>query len=86
VTPESFGRLLAQSFERLLGLWRSSDPGQIAQAWLARAHPLGTELKVHSSSDEIVAGRFDGIERDGALRLRGQDGRVEVVRAGDVEL
>jgi BirA family biotin operon repressor/biotin-[acetyl-CoA-carboxylase] ligase len=86
VTPESFAGLLSQSFERLLELWRSSDPGQIAQAWLARAHPLGTELKVHSSSDEIVAGRFDGIERDGALRLRGQHGRLEIVRAGDVEL
>ena len=86
VAPERFAELLAPKFERLLALWRNSEPGQIAQAWLARAHPLGTELKVHSSSDDVVTGRFDGIERDGALLLRGDDGRLQIVRAGDVEL
>ena len=86
IAPEAFAPLLAGSFARLLKLWRESEPGMIAQAWLARAHPLGTELKVHSSSEEWVSGRFDGIEPDGALRLRGDDGRLEVVRAGDVEL
>ena len=86
VTPEAFGPLLAASFERLLKLWRESEPLLLAQAWLARAHPLGTPLTVHSSSDEMVSGRFDGIEADGALRLRSDDGRLEIVRAGDVEL
>ena len=86
VTPEAFAPLLAGSFERLLKLWRESEPLLVAQAWLARAHPIGTALRVHSSSDEMVSGRFDGIEADGALRLRTDDGRLEVVRAGDVEL
>jgi BirA family biotin operon repressor/biotin-[acetyl-CoA-carboxylase] ligase len=86
VTPEAFAPLLAASFERLLKLWRTSEPPLIAQAWLARAHPLGTALRVHSSSDETVNGRFDGIEPDGALRLRSEDGQLEIVRAGDVEL
>jgi BirA family biotin operon repressor/biotin-[acetyl-CoA-carboxylase] ligase len=86
VTPQAFVPLLAGSFERLLKLWRESAPGLIAQAWLARAHPVGTKLKVHSGSDEWVSGRFDGIEPDGALRLRGHDGKLDIVRAGDVEL
>jgi BirA family biotin operon repressor/biotin-[acetyl-CoA-carboxylase] ligase len=86
VTPEAFAPLLAGSFERLLKLWRTSGPPLIAQAWLARAHPVGTPLRVHASSDEIVSGRFDGIEPDGALRFRSEDGRLEIVRAGDVEL
>lgn len=86
ITPEDFAPLLAASFERLLKLWRESEPLFIAQAWLARAHPIGTVLRVHSSSDEIVSGRFDGIEADGALRLRSDDGALEIVRAGDVEL
>jgi BirA family biotin operon repressor/biotin-[acetyl-CoA-carboxylase] ligase len=71
---------------RLLGLWRRSEPGLLAQAWLARAHPVGTLLTIHSSADESVTGRFDGIEPDGALRLRGDDGALLMVRAGDVEL
>jgi BirA family biotin operon repressor/biotin-[acetyl-CoA-carboxylase] ligase len=58
----------------------------LAQAWLARAHPIGTSLTVHSSSDQMVSGRFDGIEPNGALRLRREDGSVEIVHAGDVEL
>jgi BirA family transcriptional regulator, biotin operon repressor / biotin---[acetyl-CoA-carboxylase] ligase len=86
VTPEAFAPLLAASFERLLKLWRMSQPSLIAQAWLARAHPIGTLLRVHASSEELVSGRFDGIEADGALRLRSDDGSLEIIRAGDVEL
>ncbi len=85
-TPQSFAPLLAASFTRLLGLWRGTEPGLLAKAWLARAHPLGTRLTVHSSPDLMVSGRFDGLEPDGALRLRRDDGGLEIVRAGDVEL
>ena len=86
VSPEAFAPLLAASFTRLLDLWRRSEPGLLAQAWLSRAHPIGTRLTVHSSSDENVSGRFDGLEADGALRLRLDSGALEIVRAGDVEL
>jgi BirA family biotin operon repressor/biotin-[acetyl-CoA-carboxylase] ligase len=78
--------LLAASFGRLLGVWRSSDPLLLAQAWLTRAHPVGTPLIVHSTADDIVSGRFDGIEPDGALRLRTDDDALEIVRAGDISL
>lgn len=84
--PQAFAPLLAGSFSRLLALWRSSDPALLAQAWLARAHPAGTRLGVHSSDGAIVTGRFDGIEADGALILRRDDGDIEIVRAGDVSL
>ena len=86
ITPEAFAPLLAGSFGRLLSLWRSSAPGLIVHAWLARAHPPGTRLSVHSSGDTTVTGHFDGLESDGALRLRAEDGSLEIVRAGDVEL
>lgn len=86
ITPQAFAPLLAGSFVRLLALWRDSQPTLLAQAWIARAHSIGTELKVHSSAGEQVCGRFDGIESDGALRLRRTDGIIEVVRAGDVAL
>jgi BirA family biotin operon repressor/biotin-[acetyl-CoA-carboxylase] ligase len=86
ILPQAFAPLLAASFARLLTLWRTREPGLIAQAWLARAHPVGTPLTVHSSSEETVTGRFDGIELDGALRLRRNDSHVDIIRAGDVEL
>lgn len=86
LTPEAFAPLLAGGFARLLASWRSSQPAMIARAWLARAHPVGTEISVHASADERVHGRFDGLDPDGALRLRLANGAVQVVRAGDVEL
>jgi BirA family biotin operon repressor/biotin-[acetyl-CoA-carboxylase] ligase len=58
----------------------------LTQAWLARAHPLGSTLTVHSTINEKVTGRFDGLEPDGALRLRRDDGMIDIIRAGDVEL
>ena len=86
VDPQAFAPLLAGSFSRLLALWRSSEPALLAQAWLARAHRPGTRLSVHSNNDEIVSGRFEGIEADGALILRRDDGNTDIIRAGDVSL
>ncbi|WP_366512908.1 biotin--[acetyl-CoA-carboxylase] ligase [Sphingomonas telluris] len=83
--PQAFAPLLAGSFARMLTLWRASQPEAFARAWLARAHPISTQLTVHGGTREVVTGAFDGIEPDGALRLRrGAD--VEIIRAGDVEL
>ncbi len=86
VTPQAFAQLLAVSFARLLGLWRSSAPGAIARAWQMCAHPVGAQLTVHTSLEEQLSGQFDGIDPDGALRLRLADGSIEIVRAGDVAL
>jgi BirA family biotin operon repressor/biotin-[acetyl-CoA-carboxylase] ligase len=86
IAPDSFAPLLADSFARLLQLWRTSASPFLAQAWLARAHPIGTRLAVHAGTDEAISGRFDGLEPDGALRLRRDDGTLDIVRAGDVEL
>lgn len=85
IAPQAFGPLLAASFARLLAAWRSAEPGAFARAWLARAHPVGTPLTVHSSKEEMISGAFAGIEPDGALQLS-VDGNVQVIRAGDVSL
>ena len=86
ILPEAFAPLLAGAFSRLLDLWRTSEAPLLAQAWITRAHPVGTPLSVHSAADAMITGRFDGIEPDGALRLRANDGKLEIVRAGDISL
>jgi BirA family biotin operon repressor/biotin-[acetyl-CoA-carboxylase] ligase len=86
ISPQAFAPLIAASIARLLNLWRNSEPALIGQAWLTRAHPVGTALTVHGSGNEVVSGRFDGLEPDGAMRLRRDDGSIEVVRAADVQL
>jgi BirA family biotin operon repressor/biotin-[acetyl-CoA-carboxylase] ligase len=86
VRPEAFAPLLAASFARLLTMWRGREPALLSQTWLSRAHPTGTLLQVHAGSGAILSGRFDGLEPDGALRLRLEGGGLEVVHAGDVQL
>jgi len=86
VAPQAFAPLLAGKFSQLMSVWRAADPAAFAQAWLARAHPIGTVLEVHSGPGERVRGTFDGIEGDGAMRLKREDGMTDIVRAGDVSL
>lgn len=86
IDPQAFAPLLAGTMSRMLTLWRTSTPQDFARAWLARAHPVGTELSVHGADAEVMHGRFDGIESDGTLRLRVADGSVRAVHAGDVSL
>jgi len=86
VTPQAFAPLLAASFAKLLDLWRTSESSALVRAWQARAHSLGTRLTVHVSQDELIAGRFAGLEPDGALRLMLDDGSTQVIRAADVFL
>jgi BirA family biotin operon repressor/biotin-[acetyl-CoA-carboxylase] ligase len=86
IAPQAFAPLLAGKFAQMLAAWRSAEPAQFAQAWLARAHPLGTRLEVHSGPGERVSGTFDGIEPDGAMRLRRDGGAIDIIRAGDVTL
>ncbi|MFN2473699.1 MAG: biotin--[acetyl-CoA-carboxylase] ligase [Sphingomicrobium sp.] len=86
VAPQAVAPLLAAGVARMLGLWRSARPEDFARAWLARAHPLGTPLIVHDRPGHQIEGRFEGLEPDGALRLRVEHGGIEIVRAGDVEL
>lgn len=85
ISVQSFAPLLAGSFARLLGAWRLTEPASLARSWEERAHPRGTPLTVHQGPGELVEGTFDGIETDGALRLRLADGTVTVIRAGDVD-
>ena len=87
IAPQAFAPLLAANFARLLDdLWRSSESSELVRAWELRAHLTGTLITFHSGTDEKVSGRFDGLEPDGALRLLRDDGSVDIVRAGDVDL
>jgi BirA family biotin operon repressor/biotin-[acetyl-CoA-carboxylase] ligase len=86
LTPQAFAPLLAGSFARLLDLWRKSESSALVRAWEHRAHHVGTKLSVHTSQDEVVSGRFGGLDPDGALRLMRDDGSIELIRAADIFL
>lgn len=79
--PGMFVEILAESFARWLGRWRSEGMAPVRRAWTAAAHPLGTALSTPEGE-----GLFDGLDVSGALLLRLADGSTRVIHAGDVFL
>lgn len=62
-----------------------NGPGEIIDEWRKRSsYYSGKEIRV-SLGNETVMGTTDGLDPNGALRLRKDDGSVVVVQAGDVE-
>jgi BirA family biotin operon repressor/biotin-[acetyl-CoA-carboxylase] ligase len=83
---DAFAADLATQFDLELGRWRQYGLDPILTRWLAAAHPVGSALTVHEPNGQRVSGAFDGLEPDGALRLRLADGAARVIHAGDVML
>jgi BirA family transcriptional regulator, biotin operon repressor / biotin---[acetyl-CoA-carboxylase] ligase len=84
--PSSFLDDLAASFERWLARWRGEGLAPVRAQWLAAAHPRGTPLSTSTADGSWVEGLFDGLDEQGALRLRLADGSSHVIHAGDVFL
>jgi BirA family biotin operon repressor/biotin-[acetyl-CoA-carboxylase] ligase len=64
VTAEDFAARLMAEIDR----WRAAGFAAVRQAWLARAHPVGTRLRVQRGGD-VIEGAFLGLTEDGRLRL-----------------
>jgi BirA family biotin operon repressor/biotin-[acetyl-CoA-carboxylase] ligase len=75
--------VLSGAMERWRGLWVAGGFAAIAKAWTARAHGLG-ERCVARLPAETVEGIAEGLDADGALRLRLPDGSLRRITAGDV--
>lgn len=84
--PADFLDELATSFAHWLGRWRGEGLAVVLQRWQARAHPIGTALTIRLPDAAVVEGLFDGLDADGALRLRLASGEMRVMHAGDVFL
>jgi BirA family biotin operon repressor/biotin-[acetyl-CoA-carboxylase] ligase len=81
-------RLVAAELLRALHRWRatliSCGMPAVRDAWLARAHPIGTEMRL-AVGGAIHAGRFAGLDADCGLLLQTERG-VQRFGTGDVLL
>ncbi len=75
--------ILDQAFLRWLAVWDTSGFPAIAAAWTERAHGLGQACTARLPAETVV-GTAEGLDGDGALRLRLGDGTVRRITAGDV--
>ena len=83
--PEPMAALevLASAFERWRKLWATQGFAPIAAGWTARAMGLGERCEARLPN-RTLSGVAEGLDLDGALRLRLDDGALERVTAGDV--
>ena len=82
-TVERAAEALAEAFARRMTLWEHGGFEAVAQAWTARAAHLGDPCEARLPN-ETVRGVAEGLDPDGALRLRLDDGAVRRITAGDV--
>jgi BirA family biotin operon repressor/biotin-[acetyl-CoA-carboxylase] ligase len=81
--PRDALEILARSFESWKQIWEREGFAPIAKAWTARAHGLG-EPCVARLPNQTHRGIAEGLDLDGALRLRLDDGAILRITAGDV--
>jgi BirA family transcriptional regulator, biotin operon repressor / biotin---[acetyl-CoA-carboxylase] ligase len=77
---------LAEAFGHFLAQWRLEGLGPILSRWQERAHPVGAALNVSLPDASSLKGVYEGLDPDGALKLRLADGSVRAIHAGDVFL
>lgn len=81
---------LEDSLVKFLNYWYEmlnlqNGPAEILRAWQRRSsYYSGKNVRV-SLEKETFTGTTDGLETNGALRLRRADGTIAVIQAGDVE-
>ncbi len=81
--PHEAMRRLAEAFETWRGLWDRVGFSAIAEAWTRRAHGLGARCQARLPN-QTLEGVAEGMDEDGALRLRLDDGTLRRITAGDV--
>lgn len=82
-TPRAALDVLAARFEHWRALWAAEGFAPIAHAWTEHAHGLGAlcEARLPNQTHRGIA---EGLDLDGALRLRLDDGAILRITAGDV--
>jgi len=83
--PEPLAALqvLAARFEAWRQAWTRQGFAPVARAWTLRAMGLGERCEARLPNRTLV-GLAEGLDPDGALRLRLDDGGLERITAGDV--
>ncbi len=87
VDREAILAALVQSLSRWYALIHEVDGGtRLVAEWTNRSSYAKGKLVNVKNGDETLTGVTCGLEPDGALRLEKEDGKVTILRAGDVSV
>ena len=81
--PDAVLAVLANRFDYWSNLASEEGFVSISKAWLARAHNVPGQVKVRLPKEEF-SGQALGLDENGALRVRLDNGTIRYVHAGDV--
>ena len=85
IAPKQALSALADATSRWMTVWADGAGfADIRSAWLRFADPVGAPISV-TLRGKKVAGRFGGLDENGALRLR-EDGGERIITVGDVAI
>ncbi|WP_374387737.1 biotin--[acetyl-CoA-carboxylase] ligase [Brevundimonas sp.] len=80
---EAAAEILAETFATWWGRWQTLGFEPVLEAWTSRLTGLNGPC-VARLDHETLEGLAEGVEPDGALRLRLEDGSLRTISAGDV--
>lgn len=84
--PVEREKVLHDILESLTALRPQLGTDAFMNKWGEALAYRGRQVKVDMGGDQIVAGRLEGILKDGSLRLRDDNGKSVTVHFGDVRL
>lgn len=82
-SADEAAEVLAHHFAIWMDRWESLGFAAVLDAWVARSRGLEGACTARLGH-ETISGTADGVEADGALRLKLADGSVRLISAGDV--
>jgi BirA family biotin operon repressor/biotin-[acetyl-CoA-carboxylase] ligase len=86
VDRSRFAGTMLNELDRLYRDFLAHGFGPVREEWQRRCNASGRQVLVSDSGTECTGGCFIGIDSDGALLLRSEDGRVHRITCGDVRV
>jgi BirA family biotin operon repressor/biotin-[acetyl-CoA-carboxylase] ligase len=81
-----FAAAMLNELERLYADFLEQGFGPVREEWQRRCNANGHQVLVSDSGTECTGGRFIGIDSDGAMLLRSDDGKLHRITCGDVRV
>lgn len=86
VDRSRFAGTMLNELDRLYSDFLAHGFGPVREEWQRRCNASGRQVLVSDSGTECTGGHFIGIDSDGALLLRSEDGSVHRITCGDVRV